>query len=365
MNPFSIAIAKPVGLVMVAIAAGVLVGGCFLPAEAPLDIGAHDFGVTVEKLWGQSDPPDFDNSQPDQVDASKSSRLVAGRPVVRLSQVSRPELHIYRRHEGTEGQSAIIVCPGGGFSILAWDLEGTEVANWLNSMGVTVGVLKYRVPTARQDTVWKAPVQDAQRAISTLRSMAKELGVDKDQIGVMGFSAGAIAAARTGLMRERQYASVDAIDQHSCYPNFMALIYAGGLIDKTGQRLKRELVTDGGTPPAFMVHAFDDHVRIDTPVVLLRAMKAVGVPAELHVYDAGGHGYGVRRLEQSPVTAWPDLFQAWLTRNRWLASPPIDSAASLGGKHKSVAGNRAPKEPHWGADTDPAAIELAAESSPQ
>lgn len=334
MNSFSIAIGKTAALVAIAIAAGGLVGGCLLPADPAA--GIHDQnqsdaseGVTVKPLWGDADPPGFGDHRHDDADANTTGGRVAGRSVVRLSNVSRPELHIYRRDGGTVGDTAVVVCPGGGFSILAWDLEGIEVAKWLNSIGVTAGVLKYRVPTNRRAEVWKAPLQDAQRAISTLRSMADELGVDKDQIGVMGFSAGAIAAARTGLMRDRQYDAVDPIDQYSCYPNFMALIYAGGLIDKTAQRLKPGLITDAGTPPAFMVHAFDDRVLIDTPVVLLRAMKAAGVRAELHVFDFGGHGYGVRRLDRSPVTAWPDLFQDWLKRNDWVSPPEAQDQAEV------------------------------------
>lgn len=322
MNPVSIAIGKAAALIAIAIAAGGLVGGCFLSNRSPVVVQIEDRGVTVKKLWADADPPGFDDRHHDPADATRSSQLVAGRPVIRLSNVSYPELHIYQRDAGTMGDTGIVVCPGGGFSILAWDLEGVEVARWLNSIGITVAVLKYRVPTHRLEKSWEAPVQDAQRAISTLRSMAASLGVNQDQIGVLGFSAGAIAAARTGLMRDRQYAAVDEIDEYSCGPNFMALIYVGGLIDKTGQRLKSGLVADGETPPVFMVHAFDDYVLLDTPVVMLRAMKAAGVPAELHVYDSGGHGYGVRRLDQSPVTTWPDLFQDWMQRNGWLKTPP-------------------------------------------
>jgi len=271
------------------------------------------------KLWGDSKPPGPRSTDGEERDLTKASdQLVAGRRIIKLGNVSSPELHIFPRDAGTTGDSAVVVCPGGGFSILAWDLEGVEVAQWLNSIGITAGVLKYRVPTRDLDIVWKAPVQDTQRAISIMRDSADDFEFDVTKIGVLGFSAGAIAAARAGLMPARQYESVDEIDQRSCSPNFTILIYAGGLIDDSKSGLLEGLKIDKATPPTFMVHAFDDHVPLDTPVVLLKALKAVEVPAELHVYDAGGHGYGLRPVEGFPVTTWPQRCREWLQRNGWM-----------------------------------------------
>lgn len=312
--------------IVLALAITMVIAAClFLPLDSPTLAQKQDVRATVLKLWGDRRPPGTIHTRGQQSDFTKpSDKLIAGRRIIKLGNVSIPELHIFPRDEGTFGDAAVIVCPGGGFSILAWDLEGVEVANWLNSIGITAGVLKYRVPTNKLDTVWEAPVQDTQRSISIMRNLSSNYGIDADKVGVLGFSAGAIAAARSGLMRQRQYTPIDETDENSCYPNFMVLIYAGGLINKKTQRLKSNLTVDGGTPPTFMVHAFDDQVAIDTPMALLKAMKAVEVPAELHVYDAGGHGYGLRRVDGFPVTTWPDRCGEWLDRHGWLKFAPAD-----------------------------------------
>jgi acetyl esterase/lipase len=328
---------------------GFLLCGCFVSFDSPAKALGQEPGVTVKPLWGDVAPPGAAHTRCESPGVVLSAKLVGGRAVAMVSDVAIPELHLYRRDKNSQGDTAVVVCPGGGFSILAWDLEGTEVAKWLNSLGVTVGVLKYRVPTKHLETQWQAPVQDAQRAISIIRGMSSELGVDIDKVGVMGFSAGAIAAARTGLMRDRQYAARDRVDQNSCFPNFMALVYAGGLIDSSGQHLKPDLVTDGGTPPVFIVHAFDDHVPIDTPLVLLRAMKRAGVRSEFHLYDAGGHGFGVRRVAGTPVTMWADRFEQWMDRNGWLKSPQTPEPLGFDSAGAAAAGE----------------LEVPLESSPQ
>ena len=295
----------------------------FFPLESQTQAQKRDVNTSVLKLWGDRKPPGPSHTDAVERDMTKATdKGVAGRRIIKLGNVASPELHIFPRDDGTIGDAAVVVCPGGGFSILAWDLEGTEVARWLNSIGITVGVLKYRVPTRDLETVWKAPVQDTQRAISLMRSLSDDFEFDKTKIGVLGFSAGAIAAGRAGLMRKRQYEPEDEVDQNSCSPNFMILIYGGGLIDDTKSKLQSGLTIDRATPPTFMVHAFDDHVPLDTPVVLLKALKAVNVPAELHVYDAGGHGYGLRAVEGFPVTKWPDRCREWLDRNSWLQAAP-------------------------------------------
>ena len=300
----------------------------FLTLDGATQAQKLDARSAVMKLWGDGRPPGTIHTRGEEGDLTKpTDELIAGQKIIKLGNVSNPELHIFPRDEGTAGDAAVIVCPGGGFSILAWDLEGVEVAQWLNSLGVTVGVLKYRVPTNKLDTVWKAPVQDTQRAISLMRNLSEDLGVDSDKVGVLGFSAGAIAAARSGLMRDRQYRPVDDVDESSCNPNFMMLVYAGGLIDKNTKGLKSGIVVDDQTPPLFMVHAFDDPVAIDTPLTLLSAMKAADVPAELHVYDAGGHGYGLRRVDGMPVTTWPDRGREWLDRHGWLKAAVVQKTA--------------------------------------
>jgi len=303
----------------------VLAAYFFLPSDAQSDPQSQQSGMaaSVLSLWGDRRPPGPRHTEAEEGDLTKpNDDLVAGRRIIKLGNVSNPELHIFPRDTGTVGDAAVIVCPGGGFSILAWDLEGLEVAKWLNSIGITVGVLKYRVPTRNRNRVWKAPVQDTQRAISLMRDMSDDYDIDFTKIGVLGFSAGAIAAARAGLMQNRQYYPVDDVDQKSCSPNFMILIYAGGLIDASKNRLETGLTIDQATPPSFMVHAFDDHVSADTPITLFRAMKAANVPTELHIYDAGGHGYGLRHVDGLPVTTWPDRCREWLFRNNWLQAVP-------------------------------------------
>ena len=191
---------------------------------------------------------------------------------------------------------------------------------------MTAAVVKYRVPTNRLQVPWQSSVQDTQRAISLLRSRSEELGIQPDQIGALGFSAGAIAVARTGLMENRTYVAKDGADQSSCKPDFMALIYAGGLSNEAGTGLKSGLVVDNDTPPTFLVHAFDDHVPLDHPMVLLRALKKAEVSSEMHVYDAGGHGYGLRRVNELPVTSWPDRLKEWLNRRGLLEVKPMQTA---------------------------------------
>ena len=303
----------------------------FAPKVAPrYVVGLQSPSDSVIELWGDKTPPGVTNITGVEKDKTRATDVkIAGHHVVKLGNVSSPELHIYQRDEGTVGDAAVVICPGGGFTILAWDLEGVEVAKWLNSIGVTAGVLKYRVPTLDQKVAWHAPVQDSQRAISVMRELSEELGVDKKKVGVMGFSAGGIVAARTGLMRDRQYEASDEGDQNSCVPDFMMLIYASGLIDSSTSRLKKDLVVDSRTPPTFIVHTFDDPDSIDTPVVLLKALKAAGVLSELHVYDAGGHGYGLRKVNGLPVTTWPDRCQEWLQHRNLVAPAPATTATPV------------------------------------
>lgn len=274
----------------------------------------HAPEAEVTKLWPNG-VPDDDRTVGAEKDFTKATdKLIGGRRIIKLGNVSSPEVHLYRPESTNNTGAAVVICPGGGFNILAWDLEGTEVAKWFNSIGVTAAVVKYRVPTNRLKVPWQGPVQDTQRAISLLRSRSAELGLNPKRIGALGFSAGAIAAARTGLMEKRTYRANDSVDKIACKPNFLVLVYAGGLSNAAGTGLSSGLVVDKDTPPTFLVHAFDDHVALDHPMVLLRALKKSNVPSELHVYDAGGHGYGLRRVNEFPVTSWPDRLQEWMNR---------------------------------------------------
>jgi acetyl esterase/lipase len=231
--------------------------------------------------------------------------------VKRLTNVSQPALTVFQPAEGKRNGTGVVICPGGGYSILAWDLEGTEVAEWLNTLGVTAFVLKYRVPRRDGDTANKLPLMDGQRAVSVIRSKASDYGLDPRRIGILGFSAGGNLAAGVCLRcGERQYDKVDATDEVSCRPDFGVFAYTAYLVDNDG-KLKPEYQPTKDSPPMFFAHALDDRVTPDSSIALTRALKAVGVKAELHVYDSGGHGFGLRNSE-FPVHTWPARCADWL-----------------------------------------------------
>jgi acetyl esterase/lipase len=238
--------------------------------------------------------------------------------VTRLTNISKPTLTLYQPPEGKRNSTAVIVCPGGGYSILAWDLEGTEIAEWLNTIGVTAAVLKYRVPRRDGDMENKLPLMDAQRSMSLVRSKAGELGIDPKRIGMLGFSAGGNLAAATCLKHhsERQYDKVDATDDVTSRPNFGVLIYPAYLADNTGA-LKAEYQPSQGSPPMFFAFAMDDRITVDGSFALARALKTAGVLAELHMYDAGGHGFGMRKSE-FPCHTWPARCAEWLAHRALL-----------------------------------------------
>jgi acetyl esterase/lipase len=239
--------------------------------------------------------------------------------VQRLGNVSHPTLTIFQSPEEKRNGCCIVVCPGGGYSILAWDLEGTEVAQWLNALGVTAAVLKYRVPKREDDDPNnQRPLMDGQRSISLLRSKASELKIDPQRIGMLGFSAGGHLTAATCIQHaKRKYDAVDAADEVSCRPNFGVLVYAGGLLDESDQ-LKPEFQPTSQSPPMFFAHALDDRVKPQNSIQLLLALKTAGVRAELHLYDAGGHGFGLRKSE-FPCHTWPERCGEWMAHHGWLA----------------------------------------------
>lgn len=257
-------------------------------------------------------PPGKAVELPAEADLTKDTdNLIAGRRLQRIGNVSTPTLAIYRPAPDKDTGAAVVICPGGGHHILAYDLEGTEVAEWLNSIGVTGIVLKYRVPARDPDRRWLAAVQDAQRAVSLVRSKSEEWKIDPARIGILGFSAGGETAGLTAIFEDRQYDKIDDVDTISSRPDFAVLIYAGGFAEKDNQSLKPYVKVTSQTPPMFLVHAIDDPVPVANSLLLTGALKQANVPAELHVYSTGGHGYGLRRTEQ-PVTAWPDRCTAWL-----------------------------------------------------
>lgn len=288
-----------------------VLGTCSLPCMAA--------EPEVINLWPDT-PPGPSIELPPEGDKTKpEDKLIAGRRIIKLGNVTTPQLAVYRPDEKLANGTAVIICPGGGHHILAYDLEGTEVAEWLNTVGVTGIVLKYRVPFRDKDKRWLAAVQDAQRAVSLVRSHANEWNIDPQKIGILGFSAGGETAALTSIFSDRQYAAVDNADQASMRPNFAMLIYPGGLVEKGATQLHDYIHVTEETPPMFLLHAFDDRVTVHSSLALTAAMKEAGVSAELHVYANGGHGYGLRPTEE-PVTHWPRAAEAWLERMQFV--PP-------------------------------------------
>jgi acetyl esterase/lipase len=238
--------------------------------------------------------------------------LIAGRPVVRLGNVSVPTLTLYKP-KGKSTGTAVVVFPGGGYNILAIDLEGTEVCDWLNSVGVTCLVLKYRVPGTGPYPKSAAGLQDAQRAMGLVRQHAVEWGIDPHRIGVLGFSAGGhLAAAISTHFDKRLYDAVDAADSLSCRPDFAVVVYPGYLaLDNKNFATNPEINPTADTPPTFIVQAEDDPVHVENATNYFLQLKNAKVAAELHIYAQGGHGYGLRRTAL-PVTTWPESAEKWL-----------------------------------------------------
>jgi acetyl esterase/lipase len=221
--------------------------------------------------------------------------VVADRLVYRLGNVSTPTLTLYPA-KTNNADAAVVVFPGGGYRILAIDLEGTEVCDWLNSINVTCVLLKYRVPDSDYPKS-PAALQDAQRALGMVRSHAAEWHVDPNRIGVLGFSAGGhLAAALSTHFDQRLYDAVDAADRLSCRPDFAVIIYPGYLaLSEQNFAPNPDIHVTEKTPPSILVQAEDDPVHVENSTVYYQALKNAKVPAEMHLYAQGGHGYGLRR----------------------------------------------------------------------
>ncbi|MDP1797455.1 MAG: alpha/beta hydrolase [Planctomycetaceae bacterium] len=264
-------------------------------------------------IWpGQ--PPGETKELPPEADQTKpEDKFIAGRRIIKLGNVSTPQLAVYRPSPEKDTGAAVVICPGGGHHILAYDLEGTEVATWLSEIGITGIVLKYRVPFRDPEKRSRAAVQDGQRAMSLVRSKAAEWKLDPQRLGMLGFSAGGQVAGMVSILNDqRQYESVDDVDQISCRPDFAVLIYPGGFDEKGQPRLKDEVKISKDAPPMFFVHAFDDNVTVLNSLLFAAELKKVGVSAEVHVFATGGHGYGLRHVDGQPVTDWPKSCTTWM-----------------------------------------------------
>ncbi|HXG46875.1 MAG TPA: alpha/beta hydrolase [Methylomirabilota bacterium] len=296
--------------------------------------------AAVIKLWPHGAPGEKGDLGEEHDTTKPTDNLIAGRRLIRLGNVSKPTISVYRPPKDQDTGAAVLVCPGGGYHILAWDLEGTEVCEWLNSIGVTGVLLKYRVPKRPDAPRHLAPMQDAQRALSLIRHQAPELGLDPARLGMLGFSAGAHLSAVVSSATNRAYAPVDEADQAAARPDFTLLIYPAYLTAKElGDKVSPEIHLGSHTPPAFIVITQDDPVRMENALLFAVAAKQFNVPVELHLYPTGGHGYGLRRTD-NPVTWWSDRAADWLRAGGWLKRSARGRAALQPGRLRSPSFRR-------------------------
>ncbi|MEW9571919.1 alpha/beta hydrolase [Rhodanobacter sp. Si-c] len=270
-------------------------------------------------LWPGT-PPDA-QPMPGPEYTTTGTRLLGGKTVTGVYNVSRPTMTVYAP-VGRNSGAAVVVFPGGGFEGLAMDLEGTEACDWLVSRGITCVLLKYRVPSLPYDWHCKCrpddfvvptmALEDAQRAMGLVRLHAGEWHIDPHKVGVMGFSAGGFLVAEISTRyAHRLYPAVDAADKESARPDFALAIYPGHLATDD-DKLNPNVPVTRETSPTFLVQAEDDYVDgVNQSLVYYAALAKARVPAELHLYAHGGHAFGLRRTRQ-PITGWPDLAEAWL-----------------------------------------------------
>jgi acetyl esterase/lipase len=264
-------------------------------------------------LWPGEPPGPKATTDPEVNTTKPSDHLVEDKSVMRLGNVTTPTLTFYPAAQANNSGAAVLVFPGGAYRILAWDLEGTEICEWLNSMGVNAVLVKYRVPEPEGTPRYQEPLADAQRAMGVTRLHANEWKIDPNRVGVMGFSAGGdLAAVLSNTFEKRTYAPVDRADGQSCRPDFVMLIYPAYLAaGQESEQLAPELHVSSDTPPTFLVQTEDDPIHVENSLFYYLALKRANVPAEMHLYSKGGHGYGLRHSELT-VTTWPARAAEWL-----------------------------------------------------
>jgi acetyl esterase/lipase len=279
----------------------------------------------VVELWPGKVPDETGTLGPETVRMSPKldrKQVEVTEPTKLVTNVSRPTITVYRPAKDKDTGTALLICPGGGYWNLYWQLEGEEVATWLNSLGVTGILLKYRVPRRPDEPKGepaRRPLQDAQRAVSLVRSKGAEWGLAPQRIGMVGFSAGGhLAAATATSFEKRTYEPVDDIDKTSCRPDFAVLVYSGYLKAKDKDELAPGLHVPAGAPPMFLVHGGADIISDpDHSLVLYRALKRAGVPAELHIYATAAHDFGVRPSDH-PCSTWTQACAHWLRHQGFL-----------------------------------------------
>ena len=284
--------------------AGCLVGASaagFVAAAEPVPATPTVAPTAVIDVWPAGAMPGKPADKPEEILPAK------GDGVDRITNVSHPTLSVFRAAAAAKPVAAMVVCPGGGYGILAFNKEGTEVATWLAAQGIAAVVLKYRVPGNRDGAF-----QDVQRAIRVVRLHAREWGIDPARIGVMGFSAGGHLCARLSTDPTHvAYAGIDDADALPCRPDFAVLVYPAYL--EHGGKLAPELPVGASTPPTMVVHTDDDNAYIAGSRVYHAALDAAGVVNEFACFPTGGHGYGLR--SHGDVKVWPERVLAWLGQN--------------------------------------------------
>ena len=235
-------------------------------------------------------------------------------PITRLVSVRRPTLDIFLAPEEKANGTAVLVIPGGGFGKVVPDKEGSEAAPWLAEMGISTFVLRYRTNevTPQDEPHWKRPLQDCQRALRLIRFHAKKWKINPDRVGTLAFSAGGqVGAILHAKDNKASYPAIDEIDKKSCHTDFSMLIYPWKVTGPSGYLLP-EITFHPESKPAFIVHTHDDRSSSLGSVLIYIGLKGNDVPAELHVYENGGHGYGMRAVAKSNIGTWRDRAADWL-----------------------------------------------------
>jgi acetyl esterase/lipase len=274
-------------------------------------------------LWPKGTPENPGANVPDNEISEAGEPFVAGKPVTRIKNVSKPTLRVFPTSKGMAAGPAILVFPGGAYKRLAYDLEGTEVCAWLNSLGITCVVVKYRVPFEGHYPEFVEDLEDAQQAMRITRAHAEEWRIDPQRIGAMGFSAGAHLAITLGNHPDfrREGAPDNPLGKISALPNFLLVIYPGYLTAAPDlSKLAAPAAPNSSTPSTFLLQAEDDFAHVENSLLYFEALKEAKVKAELHVYAEGWHGYGLRPTEQA-VTHWPELAERWFHTIQVLAGP--------------------------------------------
>ena len=293
-------------------------------------------GICLTMIFTLTMSQDFEvNLWPDMMHDPNSDEkeIQVYTDILRISNVQVPSVAVYLPAKRQATGQAVLICPGGGYNILAYDWEGIDVARWFASKGIAAIVLKYRLPVSKTIPVrHEAPLQDAQRAMRLIRFNADHWNIDVNKIGVIGFSAGGHLASTLGTRFDYNTLDpVDAIDEVSARPDFMVLVYPvislreqyshtgsrdallgedadSGLIDF----YSNELHVSSGTPPAFLVHSGDDTaVPVENSLYFYQALINQEIPAEMHIYPEGGHGYSLA-IGRGYLQTWTDRLYDWL-----------------------------------------------------